>query len=146
MSNYDREDPFANFAFRVEIDGIEMFAFTEVSGLSNNTDIYEYQEGGENQFTHKLVGQTTFANIVLKHGITTDSGVYEWRQKVIEGRIRSATKNGTIKLKDPKTNKEKSWRFYNAWPCKLEVEPLNSSADKIAIGMIELAVERVEEA
>ena len=97
MSKQDKRlDPFANFAFRVEIDGIEIFGFQEVSGLSNETDIFEYQEGGENQYTHKLVGQTKFSNIILKHGITTDSSIYEWRQMVIDGNIQEAKKSGTI--------------------------------------------------
>jgi len=141
-----RNDPFINFAFRVEIDGIEMFGFQEVSGLSNQTDIYEYQEGGENQYTHKLVGQTTFSNLVLKYGISNDSkSLYEWRKKVIDGDISDAKKGGTISLFNRKGEYEKSWTFYNAWPCKLDVEAFNAQANSIAVATLELAIESVEE-
>jgi len=143
----DRKDPFAGFAFRVEIEGIEMFGFQEVSGLSNQTDIYEYQEGGENQYTHKLVGQTTFSNLVLKYGITTNSQLlYDWRKEVIDGKIEEAKEkgNGTISLFNKKGEYQKSWSFYNAWPCKLEVEPFNSMNNNIAVASLELAVERVD--
>ena len=142
----DRKDPFANFAFRVEIDGIEVFGFQEVSGLSNETDIYEFQEGGENQYTHKLIGQTKFSNIILKHGVTTDSSIYEWRQKVIDGEIHEAKKSGTISLFNKKNEAKKAWKFRNGWPCKLQIEPFNSMANTIAVSMIEIAVESVEEA
>ena len=141
----DRKDPFAGFAFRVEIEGIEMFGFQEVSGLSNQTDIYEYQEGGENQYTHKLVGQTTFSNLILKYGITVDSkALSEWRRLVIDGDINEAKKGGTISLFNKKGEYQKSWSFYNAWPCKLEVEPFNSMNNNIAVASLELAVERVD--
>lgn len=141
-----RKDPFVNFAFRVEIDGIEMFGFQEVSGLSNQTDIYEYQEGGENQYTHKLMGQTTFSNLVLKYGITTDShALYEWRKHVIDGNMAAAKKGGTISLFNAKGEYKSSWTFYNAWPCKLDVEAFNSTANGIAVATLELALERVEE-
>jgi len=144
----NRKDPFVSFAFRVEINGLETFGFQEISGLSNQTDIYEYQEGGENQYTHKLVGQTTFSNIVLKYGIALDSQwLYEWRKKVIDGNITEAINegHGTISLFNKKGEYQKSWSFYNAWPCKLEVEPFNSMNNSIAVSSLELAVERVEE-
>jgi phage tail-like protein len=141
-----RADPFVNFAFRVEIDGIELFGFQEVSGLSNQTDIYEYQEGGENQYTHKLVGQTTFSNLLLKYGITTDSkALYDWRKQVIDGDIETAKKGGTISLFNKKGEYKKSWTFYNAWPCKLDVEAFSSMGNGIAVSTLELALESVEE-
>ena len=144
----DRNDPFASFAFRVEIDGIEVFGFKEVSGLSNKTDIYEYQEGGENQYTHKLVGQTTFSNIVLKHGIVLDNFLTEWREQVINGNIKDALRDITIILlgKDNKNTKDdRSWRFYDVWPCKWEASTFEGQSNELAIETLELAVARGEE-
>jgi len=142
----ERKDPYAAYAFRVEIEGIEVFGFKEISGLSNKTDIYEYQEGGENSFTHKLIGQTTFSNIILKHGIVLDAEIFEWREQVINGKIKEALRNGTITLvgdkDDPKFNR--SWRFFNAWPCKWEASSFNGTSNELAIETLELALERVE--
>ena len=143
----NRKDPFASYAFRVEIDGIEVFGFKEVSGLSNQTDIYEYQEGGENQFTHKLIGQTTFSNLVLKHGIVLDSSLYEWREQVIKGNIKEALKDITITLlgKDSKSSKDdRSWRFYDVWPCKWEANTFEGQSNELAIETLELALSRGE--
>ena len=143
----NRKDPFAAYAFRVEIDGIEVFGFKEVSGLSNQTDIYEYQEGGENQFTHKLIGQTTFSNIVLKHGIVLDSSLYDWREQVIKGNIKEALKDITITLlgKDNKNSKDdRSWRFYDVWPCKWEASTFEGQSNELAIETLELALTRGE--
>lgn len=140
-----RNDPFTSFAFRVEIDGIEVFGFREVSGLGTTTDIYEYQEGGQNYYTHKLVGQSLHTNIVLKYGVSMDNTIKEWRQQVLDGDIKGAKRNGTIKLFNKKGEYKKSWTFMNAWPCKIEYGPLNSMTEETIISMIELAVERVEE-
>ena len=142
----DRREPYAAYAFRVEIDGIEVFGFKEISGLSNKTDIYEYQEGGENQFTHKLIGQTTFSNITLKHGIVLDDEIYEWRQQVINGKIKESLRNGTITLIGDGWDPDRSWRFFKAWPCKWEASSFNGTSSEIAIEVLELALERVEKA
>ncbi|HIP12036.1 MAG TPA: phage tail protein [Arcobacter sp.] len=142
-----REDPFVSYLFRVEIDGIEVLGFREVSGLSNKTDIYEYQEGGENRFTHKLVGQTTFSNLVLKKGIVLDEYIFEWREEVIQGKIENALRDITIRLlADNQSNgEERSWRFYDVWPCKWETNNFEGTANDIAIETLELALTRGEE-
>ncbi len=41
-----RVDPFLNFNFRVEIDGITRAGFHEVTGLESTIDVVEYREGG----------------------------------------------------------------------------------------------------
>ena len=140
----ERRDPFAAYAFMVEIDGIEVFGFKEISGLSNNTDIYEYQEGGENQFTHKLIGQTTFSNLILKHGVVLNEEVYDWRQQIIDGKIEEALRDGTITLVGDGYSDDRSWRFYKAWPCKWEMNTLSGTSNELVIETLELAIERVE--
>ncbi len=140
----DRNDPFVSFNFRVEIDGIEVFGFQQVDSISNESEIFEYQEGGVNNFIHKLVGQGKQSNITLKYGITTDKSMYEWRKLVLNHNIDKAKKNGTIKLVE-NGKVLKKWVFYNAWPSKWEAPNLNSMEDSVAVGLLELAVERIEE-
>ena len=148
MVDIVQRDPFASFVFSVEINGIKSFHFKSVSGLSNQTDIYEYQEGGENRYTHKLIGQTTFSNIVLKRGVILDKSIYEWREKVMDGDIQGAKGigNGTIILYE--RNREdikRAWSFVNAWPCKWEMSEFNAMEDSIAIETLELVIESFTE-
>jgi phage tail-like protein len=52
-----RIDPYGQFNFLVEIDGVIQAGFSEVSGLSTDTNIIEYREGNEQQGTaRKLPG------------------------------------------------------------------------------------------
>jgi phage tail-like protein len=146
LKNYD-DDPFANYQFRVEIEGIEVFGFKEVLGLSNKTDVYEYQEGGQNKFTHRFAGQTTFSNLTLKKGMVLDQSIYEWRKQVIDGNLEDALRDITIILISEKGSYEKelSWRFYDTWPCKWEASTFDSMANAIGIETLELALSMGEE-
>ena len=143
--SFERQDPFVNYLFRIEIDGIEVFGFKEVSGLSNKTDIYEYQEGGENKFTHKFVGQSTFSNLILKKGIVLDESIYEWREHVIRGNMTEALRDITIVLVEDNSTEERSWRFYDVWPCKWETNSFEGAANELAVETLELALTRGEE-
>ena len=49
-----RVDPYGNFNFRVEIDGITRAAFSEVTGLDSTIESTDYREGGENTTVRKL--------------------------------------------------------------------------------------------
>ena len=56
-----RRDPYVNFNFLVEIDGITQAAFQEASGLDSTIDVIEHREGGENITTRKYPGQVKFS-------------------------------------------------------------------------------------
>jgi phage tail-like protein len=42
-----RVDPYKNYNFRIEIDGITVAGFSECTGLSSEVEIIEYREGGD---------------------------------------------------------------------------------------------------
>ena len=65
-----RDDPYKSYNFRVEIDGIAVAAFCEVSGLRNETEVIAYRTGGEPTTVRKLPGLTTHADLVLRRGQT----------------------------------------------------------------------------
>lgn len=143
-----RLDPFVNFKFIVEIDGIVTFGFQEVSGLSNETNVVELEEGGQNYYNYKFAGQSKFNNISLKRGIAPLEAVYftRWRNKVMKGDIASAIVNGSITLINLNTFYIlRSWMFFEAWPCKMEISSFESTGDSLAVATLELAVTRIKE-
>src|SRR5262245_45781501 len=94
-----RVDPYGQFNFLVEIDGVIQAGFSEVSGLSTDTNIIEYREGNEQQgTTRKLPGLMKYANIVMKRGYTANRALWDWRKKVIEGQTKRTS--GAIILLD----------------------------------------------
>ncbi|MEJ2662013.1 MAG: phage tail protein [Desulfobacteraceae bacterium] len=73
MATGEIPDPFGNYNFLVELDGISRAAFQECSGFDSTIDVIEHREGGENTVLRKLPGMTKYSNIVLKWGVTDDT-------------------------------------------------------------------------
>ncbi len=109
-------DPYNNFNFLVEIDGITRAAFHECSGFDSTIDVVEHREGGENTTLRKLPGITKYSNIVLKRGLTDDKQLYDWHRKAVKGQLER--KNGSIVLLDRAGQEIARWNFIRAWPSK----------------------------
>jgi len=136
MTIDNRKDPFLTFNFRVEIDGIVSAGFSEVTGLSMETEIETKKEGGLNDSEHHFVKTTKYPNIVLKKGLTDDATIWNWYKNVAHGKIER--KNGTIHLLDDIGKTMRSWDFFEAFPIKWEGPAFNASSASIAIESITL--------
>jgi phage tail-like protein len=143
MATGDRLDPFNNFNFKVEIDGITRAAFHECTGFNSAIDVIEHREGGA---IHplKLPGQTKYGNITLRRGVTDDAELYSWHLAVAQGTI--SRRSGSVVVCDRTGTEQARWHFYNAWPTRWEGPALNAEGNDVAIETLELAVERVERA
>ena len=141
MAPPQRNDPSKAFNFLVEIDGVNLAAFSEVSGLESETAVIEYRSGGD-FVTRKLPGLTRYANIVLRHGITKDHELWDWRKNIVEG--NPDRRNGSIKLLDDQRNEVVRWSFRDGWICKWEGPALNAKSNEVAIETIEIAHEGLE--
>jgi phage tail-like protein len=137
-------DPQGNFNFLVEIDGISRAAFHEVSGLDSTVDVIEHREGGWNQTSRKLPGQTKHSNIVLKWGFSIDRDLVDWHQQIVDGDI--VRKDGSIVLLDRRNNEVARWNFTRAWPTKYTGPSLSAEGSDVAIETLELAHEGVRRA
>ncbi|GJG89714.1 phage tail protein [Gemmatimonadetes bacterium T265] len=144
MGTAVRIDPYFNFNFLVEIDGIARAAFHEVSGFDSTVDVIEHREGGNNLTPYKLPGVTKYSNIVLKWGMTDDAQLYQWHRDVVRGTVRR--RNGSIVLLDRGGQEVARWNFFNAWPSKWDGPDFNAEGNDVAIETLELAHEGVERA
>ena len=139
-----RVDPYGNFNFLVEIDGITRAAFHEVSGFDSTIDVVEHREGGENTTVRKLPGMTKHSNIVLKWGLADDADLYNWHRDAVNGKVQR--RNGSIVLLDRQGQERMRWNFVNAWPSKWDGPDFNAEGNDIAIETLELAHEGVTRA
>jgi phage tail-like protein len=143
MADDTRTDPYSQFNFLVEIDGVGTFGFSEVSGLTADTNITDYREDSEvsdeRSTTRELPGLIKYNNIVLKRGLTRDLSAYNWRLLVIEGKTSRAS--GSITLLDEARNPVLRWNFQQGWPAKWEGPALNDKTNDIAIESLEIAHE-----
>ena len=138
-----RVDPFATFKFHIEIEGIEEAAFTECSGLEMSTEIFEYHEGGLNEFSHKLPGRTKLSNITLKRGLSKSNKLYDWYFKMEEKLLQGSSitrKQVTITLYSTVNKQEKkSWTLQNAFPVKWGGPGFKSGEATVCIETLEFA-------
>lgn len=133
-----RKIPLTAFRFRVEISGLTAGGFSEVSGLQVETEVFEYREGGENDFIHKLPGPARYpGNLVLKRGIADTVLLWNWLQQVIRGTV--VRKQCAVYLMDEQGNPSVSWQFRDAYPVKWTGPELRGESNTIAVEAIEFA-------
>ena len=138
-----RDDPYQQFNFLVEIDGVARGGFTEVSGLTTDTDPIDYREGADLVLNvRKLPGLRKYTNIVLKRGYTQDKGLWDWRKKIING--ITERRSADIILFDEARTEVLRWRVREAWISKWESGPFNAKTNDVAVESIELAHEGLE--
>jgi phage tail-like protein len=138
------QDPYANFRFLVEIEGITQAGFTECTGLGASVDVITYREGGESRTVQKLPGLVRYSNIILRWGITDSDELYQWFRSVVSGTIQR--KNGSIILLDQDGTPKVRWNFVRAWPARWEGPALAGEGAQAAIETLEIAHEGIERA
>lgn len=129
-------DPYRGFNFRVEIDGITEAGFQECSGLDATTDVQEYREGIDPNHVRHLTGLNKYSPITLKRGITDSASLWQWRQKVIDG--KTERKNVSIILFNEAQEEKLRWNLRNAWPSKWTGPNFNATSNDVAIETLEI--------
>ena len=143
MPTGQRKDPYRNFRFLVEIDGIVQAGFSEATIPDSTQDVIEYREGNEPPILRKLPGLVKYGNITLKWGITDSMELYNWRKLVEQGKMKEARRNMAIILMDEEGNIAARWEFSEAWPSKYDAPDLNAKGNDIAIETLEIVYEEM---
>ncbi len=139
-------DVLTSHIYQVEIDGINLGQFQEVSGISIERQVIEHRAtlpGGQ-EVIRKLPGPTKFGDITLSRGMTDDSALYDWIQEVVEGKVDSARRNGSVVEYDTQYSEVSRWNFTNAWPSKWEAPSHKANATEVAVEKLTLTVESIE--
>ena len=136
-----RVDPYRNFRFLLEIDGITQAGFQEVAIPDSTTDPIEYRNGDEGPTVRKLPGLVKYGNLTLKWGITDSTELYEWRKQVEDGNTMEARKNVAIILLNEVGEPASRWEFRQAWPTKYDAPDLNATGNEVAIENLEVCHE-----
>ena len=136
-------DPYGNFNFIVEIDGIEVASFSEVSGISSETEVIEYRTGNDRAGSvRKLPGLHKYGDITLKRGITASDALWQWRKSVTDGNLQR--RSASIILLDEARQEVKRWNLLESWPSKYVVADLKATGNEVAIETLVIICERVE--
>jgi phage tail-like protein len=143
MATAKRNDPYRNYNFKVEVEGLTLGGFREVSGLDSAQDPIEYREGTDPLTVRKLWGLNKYSNVVLKWGIVDDAALWDWRKKCMDGKLDRSS-SGSVILCDDTGEEKKRWNFVNPWPTKWSGPQLNATGHEVAVESLEIACEGVE--
>ncbi len=135
--------PYGRFRFMVEIDGLAVAHFQSVTGLSHEIEVLSQQEGGVNDRQHKLPGQGSYPNLVLKLGFVNSPMLEDWHRSFSTGASKVGRKNGSVVLLDDDGSELARWNFTRAWPVKWEGPELDASATQILVESVEIAHEGI---
>lgn len=124
------------FRFHVELDGIIVGGFSEVSGLQVEIEMEEIQEGGVNDRVHHLPKRIKYPNLVFKRGISYSDELWKWVEYTVNGVI--IKRNGTIILMNDEGEEICHWRFKEAYPIRWSGPDLNAMSGEIAMETLEL--------
>jgi phage tail-like protein len=140
MATGDRKDPYRGFNFRVEIDGISVGSFSDVSGLSSDGDIVEYRNGDDVPLhVRKLTGLRKFSNLTLKRGYTDNRELWNWRNNVLNG--VPDRRNGAIVLMDEERKDVLRWEFEGGWIHKIDGPTFNAKGNDVTVESLEIVIE-----
>ena len=140
----DRTDPYRNFRFSVEIDGIKEAAFSEATIPDSTTDPVDYREGTDPTSQRKLSGLTKFGNVTLKKGISDSMLLYDWRKSVEETGATKARKNISLILIDEEGSNKARWDIVSAWPTKYDPSDFSAKGSEVLIETLELVHEGIK--
>jgi phage tail-like protein len=138
-----RDNPYLNFNFTVDIGAGDELGFSEAEVPSGEIEVIEYREGADRVNTaRKLPGLAKYPNVTLKRGVTGRTDLFEWWKSVRDGQVQR--RNVTITLLDEQRQPVVRWLLRNAWPVKIEGPSLNATGNEVAIETLELAHEGLE--
>jgi phage tail-like protein len=157
MPNHNRplEEPQGSFVFALEINGLEIAHFMECSGLKSTTEIFQIKEGGANHAVHKLPGQSTWDNLILRYGVTSDTSMIALREAIMNdgysgggspgaGGAQPKRFNGSIVMKNNRMQEIVRYTFKDAWAVSWEGPKLDSMNSQVALETLELAHHGIE--
>jgi phage tail-like protein len=154
-------DPVLGFRFVLEIGFVQVAGFSECTGLSLETKILEYKEGGRNYGPLKFPEIGAVGNITLKRGIVPGANadaLFKWHRDVMQGDFDEGNNPNkrkpspdedidqrcAILLQDEAGQEVKRWKLFRAFPVKWTGPELKATSSDVALETLELACEGLE--
>lgn len=128
--------------FAVNMDGQLVAVFKECSGLNGEIEVETYQEGGVNDYEHKLPGRTKFGNVTLGSGISNAFELWDWFYQTSKGAVERRNLSIIMYLQD--RGEAMRWNLKEVCPVRWEGPSLNADDNSVAISSLELAHHGIE--
>ena len=136
---YKDQEPAVSVRFVVELDDINLGAFTSCEGLGIEVVTEQREEGGNNQFVWQLPSRFKYPNIKLTRPLTADTKeVARWFATMIDGG-RKAGGTGSIRAMTGDGEVVAEFALQNVVPVRWTGPSLTVESPKVATETIEIA-------
>lgn len=132
-----RNDPVTAFRFTVRFDDLPPGGFSDCTGLTVETEVQDFREGGLNTHTWKFATRSKQSNLTLKRGIV-NRVLWQWYDDIVNGQMQF--RNGTIIVHDPSGEKDAlEFQIIQAFPVKWAGSDLSAAQSNLAVETVEFA-------
>jgi phage tail-like protein len=128
-------DAVAGYLWQIEIDGVTIAQFKEVSGISTEVQVIEHRENkaGGVSVLKRLPGLVSGGQVTLKKGKTADHSLWQWLKQVQDGDIAGARKNGSVVLYDYGHGEVARYNFTAGWPSRVSLGTLQAGGNDVLL-------------
>ena len=139
-------DALAGYHYSIEIDGVSIAQFQEVSGLTSELDVIELKENTRDgkYLIHKVPGPRKAPSLTLKRAKSASKDLWDWHQKIYQGKVSDARKNGSVVLYNYDHSEVGRYNFMNAWPSKISMGTLKAGSNDILMEEVTIVCEEIE--
>jgi len=135
-----------DFRFIIEIDGLSVGGFSEVSGFEQTIETEDYREGG-GHFVHKLPKAIVQSTLTLKSGMSEDDTLWQWFSDCKDAVLYKKPikkKNISVFIYDEQGYEQTRFNFENAYPVKWGGPTFNATSNAVSIEHLEIVHEGME--
>jgi len=124
------QDPFPNFMFSVQSDGLNLAAFTKISGLGAEIEYFEYDELGSGT-AQKFAEKIKYDDLILDKGQISQLGIFSLYDMSVDyvlgkGQANSNKVNLEITQKNFQGGIVRKWLIYRAGVKKWGLSEMDS--------------------
>lgn len=130
-------DPATGIRFEVRIDGVDLGSFTACEGLGAEYEVFEYQEGGQNAYVHRLPGRLKYSTVRLTRPVDESSGRLAAWFSSFQQSVKRHT--ASISAFDGQGNQIAQWNLGGLYPARWTGPGFSAEGNAVAKETLELA-------
>jgi phage tail-like protein len=127
---------FTDHYFKISVPGLDIGMFRECGGLTMEFDVFEWAEGGNNEFVHHLPGRLRYPYLSLTRGMTDQDALQKWFWQT---RQQAELKEVTIELHTPAGDTTRAWTFGDAFPVRWSGPQVAAHGENVALESLDIA-------
>lgn len=132
------------FEVELELPGGPVPGWQRVDLPGTETMRNEYREGPDPEYEFPLWGGTEWADLIMERGAKTgEMMLWDWREKVNQGKLDEARKSIAVIVYDETGNNPLlRYEFKKAWPVRYEAPTLDAQAGNVGTETLVIAYDR----